>query len=282
MDFQPWQVAKLRSRLAAYRLNSGHDTRAKFWREVADDLSCSEAVISLLDEEGDLLMSKESLRKFIEGESKKAGKKPTTPDDLFLKAICDFLVETGYLLAVEMKKKRDEGFGAAIALQGHLGNLRGELTEERCGDFYSAQQLDGSILERLLHVELSPDKSFHLVWEVRSRFTTGTGLAFENWRDNERRYNLTSRDYLTGWAIVDTGGTMLLLMKHEDERRRKNYCYATSRLQADFDTDGVHLVPFESGNGFTVANAQALGRGIDFGAATLADIQKVNFKMGRD
>lgn len=93
-DFSPWQIARLRRGLRAYRVMKARNGRPPIWERVAAEIEKASSSSAPHPETG-LVFQGETLRRFAAGEQALKGNKPQD--------LCRFLIACGALLKEEME-----------------------------------------------------------------------------------------------------------------------------------------------------------------------------------
>lgn len=262
MAFSEWQQARLRSRLAAYRLNTG-----KTWLDLAQEiLLCQATALSIPDDDADEQdvddaegcrtaldwnwpIKAESLRRFVVGESRKKNKSPTQPEHKKLEAYRDFLMHVRYLSARELEEHEID-LKAAYVFLDFLQSGR-HVTENAPapdgieGQFVSVTQESRLIREASLEIRMSEDRQVLLVEESEDVYDDPKHLPFERWRQAERRYNFRYSRRLAGWGVRGGTRVVYIFLKSIDAASEHH-----SYLAADFGSSpasaGMLLIRYPS------------------------------------
>lgn len=221
MEFTPWQLGLLQARLAAYRLTSGRGGAVKSWLDVTQEILDSEATDLWIAEDDDELpeedkkkldanwpIRQEQLRKFVEGENKKTGRGPRVPkDERVLEAVCDFLIDVGYLRSADFEVREDRQVAAHGLVEyfykgGHnKENMRG-LLPGAGGLYYAFNENEGHIDERAMRINTYGEEPFFSISEIRRQYRNPGHLPFAQWRDVERKHHMKVEVRLSGWGVV--------------------------------------------------------------------------------
>jgi len=244
--FSPWQISRLRARLAAYRLNTGRDGKPKTWLDIAQEILDSDATALCLPEADEDPMTEheplasdnwkpdqnwplkgENLRKFVEGERKKGSSllQPTTLQRNKLQAVHSFLLDVGYLSSMEFREKNQAHHAAYGLMEYFLGEESKPLPiigykEARLvtGEFQSRVVSDKNITEREIFIERSGDKSFLLIREVRNIYKNPGNFDPASWGERERKYFFEIRRVLSGWGVfLGLRGLIMFFIKNADD-----------------------------------------------------------------
>lgn len=245
--FTPAQVNRMRTRLAAYRLNEGLT-----WLKVAQDiLDCEATELWAIDPDEYALteheptegtkkrnnedrktlkvdqgwpITQEVLRKFVEGERKEDGGPlvPTTPKDMRkLAAIRDFLIHKRYLYDKELEEKPAH-LHAPHSLSAYFQNDEDHndycsLLEGLTGEFCDVKETEHEIVESALINDAFPDDKILNTVVSHTFYRNPNTRPFHQWGKVERNRHKRIKTRYWGWGVCKGRDMLLLFVNSQDD-----------------------------------------------------------------